>query len=235
MTHFGDLLYQGDAITGITSDNNGGFGFGPLVGVYLYDITPVQLLTTSMATTATNAGAGNITLTAGTGVTSGTLPDGTTGIILDVPRNVTLTSTGNYTGGGLVTFTITGFDAYGQLQTATLATLNNNTVGTAIAFKSVKSVAHSGAIATGVSVGMGDVFGLPLVIGNVGQLLTVRWNSTLAQDAGTFVAGAATTNVDDRGTYTPSSASNGTRRLMIYMAPTAAQVRSGARSDVLGF
>lgn len=235
MTHFSDLLYQGAAVTNITSDNNGGWGMGPMVGVYVYDITPVADALANVAPDTTAAGAGSFTLTASTGTTSGTLPDGTTGIILDVPRSVSLESTGNYTGGGLVTFTITGFDVYGNLQTATIATLNNNTVNTAIAFKSVKSITFDGALGTAVSAGIGSVFGLPFVTSTSGQLLRRSWAGTLADDAGTFVAASSSANADDRGTFTPSSAANGSRRLVLSWIPLAAQVRSGNSSDVLGF
>ena len=52
---------------------------------------------------------------------------------------------------------------------------------------------------------------------------STKWNNTLAQDAGTFVAADATSPAtsatgDPRGTYLPSSASDGTRCRTSYRA-----------------
>jgi hypothetical protein len=133
---------------------------------------------------------------------------------LDRPRNFTLT--GATTNHSAVTFTVTGKDEYGNTVVETLAGPNNNTVSGKKAFKTVSRVAVSGAIATnGVSVGFGDVLGLP-VFTDGGGIFREREDGTVPT-AGTFVAGLAVntkstaTTADVRGTYDPHSACDGAK------------------------
>lgn len=228
----GDNLFMGRAYA---PDFEGAFGtrgpspqtlgVGPMGRTYTYDIVPLTLQTAGLAALQTTAGAGNFTLTAGTGVTATVDPTGTTRYVLDVPRAVTLTSAGNISA---VTFTITGYCSFGNPMTQTLAGPNANTVATTKAFKSITSVAVSGAVGTNTSVGFNDKFGLPIAVSDAGYLVHVGWAGALARDAGTFVAADATTATsttgDTRGTYTPSSAANGSRRLAITIACTELQV-----------
>lgn len=133
---------------------------------------------------------------------------------LDVPRNVTLTvATTNHSAR---TFTITGEDEYGAAMVETIAGPNNNTVSGVKAFKTVSQVAVDGAIATnGVSVGFGDVLGLPLFVDAVSMLVD-REDGAAVTD-GTLVGGLAVntkstaTTADVRGTYDPNSACNGAK------------------------
>lgn len=192
-------------------------GVGPMGRIYVYDIVPVALGAALLAALQTTAGAGNLVLAAGAGVTTRVDPAGVTRYVLDVPRNVTLTSAGNISG---VTFTITGYDVYGQRMTQALAGPNANTVGTTKAFKEIVSVAVSGAVGTNTSVGIGDVFGLPYRVTDSGYLARVGWAGALAEDAATFVPAvqtnpATSSTGDVRGTIDPSSASDGTRRLVV--------------------
>jgi len=114
MTHFSDTFYMGSPVTNISSNNNGGFGFGPLVPIYVYDITPATLSSNALAVNFTAGGAGSVTLAAGTDITAVTLPDGTTEYRFGTPRSVSLTSAGNISA---VNFTITGLDIYGNVIT----------------------------------------------------------------------------------------------------------------------
>lgn len=145
---------------------------------------------------------------------AGDLTLASTTVTLDVPRNITLTvATTNQSG---VTFTIYGTDEYGATMVESITGPNNNTVAGVKAFKTVTRVACSAAIATnGVSVGYGDVLGLPFRVSNIDQL--VEFQDGLKPTAGTFVAGlspltkSTATTADVRGTYDPNAACDGAK------------------------
>lgn len=239
MPQFSDSLYLGSAPTGIINDNGnpGGTGVGPLGRLYVFDVVPLTLQAAGLAALQQLAAAGNFVLTAGTGVTTAVLADGTTAYVLDTPRCVTIASTGNF---NAVIFTVTGYDQYGQKLSATLTGLNNNTIATTKAFKSVISVASDTLLGTNTSVGFNDKLGLPFRATNVAYVASARWNSTLAMDTGTFVAADATSpataaTTDVRGCYTPSSAADGVKRLVmgIYL-PALAVGPNATRVGALG-
>lgn len=204
---------------------------GPLGRIYFYNIVPLTKQAANIAALAALTAATAMTLAAGTGATSGTAPDGSgrTVIVLDVPRAVSLTSGSNLSG---VNVTIVGFDTYGRQITQTRAGPNATTVNTLKAFKSVLSVMPDATNAGTMSVGSADIFGLPFAALDAGYVMP-KWNNTLAQDAGTFVAAVATDpNTaalgDTRGTYAPSSAADGSKRLVIWHHLTASQCGVGA-------
>lgn len=196
------------------------FGIGPAGRVVATNFVP---LTASASNTAASqpmsAGVG-LTLTAGTGVTLGTAPDGSgrAVIVFDVPRCVSLASTSDL---HLINFTIVGYDYIGRRQTQTRVGPNNNTVNTLKAFKSILSITPDTTDgAHNVTAGTADIFGLPWLVADAVYVTSVRWANTLAQDAGTLVNADATGPAtaltgDPRGTYAPSSASNGTNRLLL--------------------
>ncbi|MCX7178043.1 MAG: hypothetical protein NTX56_04470 [Proteobacteria bacterium] len=196
------------------------YGIGPVGNFYLYNIVPLAKGAANVAALQQLAGAGNFALTAGTGVTTATSATGTALYVFDVPRAVSFTSTGNISGR---TFTVYGYDVYGAPMTASRAGPNNNTVNTTKAFASVYLVSSSGAVATNTSIGTSDVLGLPVAVANAGYVVHAGWDATLANDAGTFVAAVTTspataTTGDVRGTYTPSSAADGSKRLALTLA-----------------
>lgn len=218
MPQYNDSIFLGAAPTGIINENGnpGGTGVGPMGRVYVWDVVPLTLQAAGLAALQQIGAAANFTLTAGTGVTTTVLADGTTAYVLDVPRCVTVASTGNIGG----TMTVYGYDVYGQAMTAAFTGPNNSTVASTKAFKMVTRVSSSAAVGTDTSVGFNDKLGLPFRVTNVAYVASVRWNSTLAADAGTFVAAdttspATTTTTDVRGCYTPSSAADGTKRLVM--------------------
>lgn len=220
MTNIFDNLHIGAAPTGIGALPSGGFGFGPVGRFYVYDIVPLTLSAVNIAASQT-PGSAALTLTAGTGITKGKDPSGNTIYILDVPRGVKISSGGVDTG---ITFTVKGYDTYGVPLTSTVTGSSGSSVTTLKAFKSVLSITPSGAVATTASAGTSDVFGLPVCVVDAGYITNVKWNNTLAADAGTFVAAVGTIPStallgDVRGTYTPSAnASNGVRRLVVSIA-----------------
>lgn len=238
MTQFSDNLFLGSAPRGVPTEGPSqvSTGVGPLGRIYLYDIVPATISAVAVAAAQQLAGAGNFTLVAasGAGVTVKQNSRGETVVELDVPRNITFTSTADFSA---TTMTVRGYDVYGQPMTQTRAGPNNNTVGTLKAFKQILSISSSTALGTNTSIGFGDVFGLPFRVTDAGYLARVGWAGALAEDAGTFVA-AVTTDPstaalgDVRGTYAPSSASNGARRLVLGILLPA--IASGPNATEVG-
>lgn len=133
---------------------------------------------------------------------------------LDVPRNVTLTVA--TTNQSAITFTVYGTDEYGATMIEAITGPNANTVQGKKAFKTVTRVAASAAIATnGVSVGFGDILGLPVFVSLAS--LQGELQDGAAATAGTLVAGlsvltkSTATTADVRGTYDPNAAADGAR------------------------
>lgn len=239
-----DDLFLGSAPTFLPTSagggypgNPGGTGVGPCGKTYLWDIVPLTLQAAGLAALQTLGAAGNFTLTAGTGVTTTTLADGTIALVLDVSRCVTVASTGNISA---ATITVTGYDYLGQKLSNAITGPNNATVATTKAFKMITSVASDAAVGTNTSVGFNDKFGFPFRVTDAGYLCTVKWNNTLADNAGTFVAAdttatATTTTTDVRGCFTPSSAADGSKRLVALIGlPSLASGPNATRIGALG-
>jgi hypothetical protein len=115
----------------------------------------------------------------------------------------------------------------------------STTVSGKKAFFQISSVTASGASVVTVAVGTTDILGAPLRITDAGYITRAGWNNTLAEDAGTFVAAATltatTTTGDVRGTYLPSSAADGIKRLVMGIAlPAIAAGPNATRIGALG-
>jgi hypothetical protein len=219
MTNIFDNLHIGAAPTGIGAQTSGGFGFGPIGRIYIYDIVPLALNAAAYAASQSPGSAKAVTLSAGTGVTKSTY-QGLTIYSADVPRAVTITSGADESAN---TITIKGFDTYGAAMTQSLAGGATGTVTTTKAFKSIYSVTSSANFSGTITVGTADVFGFPVAVVDAGYIIHAGWAETLADNAGTFVAAVATTasatTGDVRGTYAQAgAASNGTRRLVVSIA-----------------
>ena len=209
-------------------------GIGPLGRVYIWDVMPQAAVTNNIAASQTAAGAGAVTLTAGTSAKSVVRNDGTTAIQLDLPRAIKVNCSTTARA-----FTINGYDYYGQAmsEVITVATAATAVTGKK-AFYQVTSATIAGS-ATAVVIGTSDVLGLPVRVFNVAYVTSVKSNSTLAQDAGTFVAAdmatATTTTGDVRGTYAPATASDGTVRTVMTIAlPGIAVGPNATRVGALG-
>lgn len=228
MPQFSEDIYLGPAFAGNGAVSPGpspqSVGVGPLGRMFVFDVVPVALQATGLATAQAVAGAGNLTLTAGTGVTTLVDDSGTTRYVLDTPRNVTIVSSN--AANTTQTALISGYDVYGQLMSQLLTFNGTTTVSGTKAFKSVIRIAISAAITGTASAGFGDILGIPVRVTDAGYIVNVKWAGVLAADAGTFVAAvltdpATTTTGDVRGTYLPSSATNGSRRLVMAIAVPA--------------
>lgn len=236
MTHLGDSIFLGPAATGVGNGffSDGGLGFGPIGRVYVVDMVPLALNAAGYAASQTPAAAA-LTLVAGTGVTAIVDASGVIRYTADVPRGVTITSGGNDSG---ITFLITGYDQYNNKMTQKLTGANAGVATTTKAFKSVISIVPSGAVATTVTAGTADLFGLPVCVVDAGYMANIGWNNILADNAGTFVAADVTspaTNLtgDVRGTYAQSgAASNGARRLVIEIL--LSELNIGIQQTVIG-
>lgn len=222
----------------VSDPSNMDLGVGPLGRVYIWDVIPEIKSTTNIATASVYTSA--VTLTAGAGTRSVVRADGTTVVQLDCPRAVATT-----TGAGSPTtrnVTISGYDYYGQAMSEVIATgaVASTTVNGKKAFFQISSITISGSPVVTVAVGTTDIIGIPVRVIDAGYVASASWNNTLARDAGTLVnavttSPATTTTGDVRGTYVPSSATDGQKRLVMAIAVPAIAVGPNAtRLGALG-
>lgn len=213
-------------------------GVGPLGRIYVWDTIPQALVANNIAASQTPAAAGAITLTAGTSVKSVVTNNGTV-LQLDVPRAVSVT-----TGAGSPTtrnFTVSGYDYYGQAMSEVIASsgTQNTAVNGKKAFYQISGITVSGGTVVAITIGTTDILGLPVRVTDAGYIARVGYNNTLAEDAGTFVAAATatatTTTGDVRGTYVPSGATDGIKRLVMgILLPAIAVGPNATRVGALG-
>lgn len=221
MPQYSDDLWLGSA-TGPQSQGWAGpgqvyEGVGPLGRVYIFDVVPATLSATAVCAAQAVAAAGYATIN-GASASGGTAT-------LDCTRIVSIVSSS--ASDTTQTVTITGTDYWGQVQTQALTITGTTTVNSTKTFKKVTAVYVSAAMVGNLSVGSGDVFGLPYRVTDAGYLLRTGWAGAVADNAGTFVAAvtttASSTTGDVRGTFAPTgSAANGSRRLVIAIGLTAA-------------
>lgn len=123
----------------------------------------------------------------------------------DVPRNVVAAWTTT------AVLTVTGTDEYGN--TIVESSASGTSLAGKKAFKTVTGISSSVDI-TGLTVGTGDVLGLPVYLPGAGYVSNEIEDGAKAT-AGTLVAGVRTTATattgDVRGTYDPNSACNGSK------------------------
>ena len=209
-------------------------GVGPLGRIYVWDVVPQAAVTNNVAASQAPSGAGSLTLTAGTSAKSITTAGGVTVIQLDCPRAIKVNCSTTARA-----FTVSGYDYYGQAMSEVITVA---VAGTAVtgkkAFFTISGVTIAGS-ATAAVVGTSDVLGLPVRVFNVAYIASVKSNSTLAADTGTFVAAdtavATTTTGDVRGTYTPATASDGiVRTVMGILLPGIAVGPNATRVGALG-
>ena len=212
-------------------------GVGPLGRVYIWDTVPQTLQTNNIAATQTPAAAGALTLTAGTSAKSVVRSDGTTVIQLNTPRAVSISLV---TGGTARAYTVAGYDYYGQAMSEVITTVAAaTTVGKKAFYQIVSITGAGGGSTTAVTAGTADVFGLPVRCIDAGYVVKVGWNNAILQNAGTFVAAdtatATTSTGDVRGTFAPTTAADGIKRLVMTIAlPAIAVGPNATRVGALG-
>ena len=230
------IVGSGNALLGNPSPMSQ--GVGPLGRIYVWDAVPQTLLTTNIVAAAITTAA-TLPLAAGAGVVSATLAGGVTGLQLDCPRAVsTTTGAGSPTS---VNITVSGYDYYGQAMSEVIATgtVASTTVNGKKAFYQITSVVSSGGSVVTVAVGTTDIFGAPLRITDRGYIARAAWDNTLAEHAGTLTvaatATATTTTGDVRGTFAPTTAADGTKRLVVgILLPAIAAGPNATRIGALG-
>ena len=120
--------------------------------------------------------------------------------VADVPRNLVAAWTGT------AVLTVTGTDEYDQVMSE--ASASGTTFTGAKAFKTVTDVSVSADV-TLLTVGTGEVFGLPYLLTARSDILGFFTNLVEEGNTSTFVAGdstpATTTTGDVRGTVTPNT------------------------------
>lgn len=162
-----------------------------------------------------------------------------------VARNVTITSSVNDSGGA---YTVTGFDVYGYKITEQIVGPNATTVQGVKAFKYVQSITSSGTInSTGVYVGFGNTFGMPMKLQSPGYATIWAGAGTSAvavsvSSGFTFASTRATvtsTTPDVRGTWnstaTGGAAPDGsTYRLNVLVSPSVANLATITSTNFSG-
>ena len=231
------MWVAGNALLGDPSPMS--LGVGPLGRIYVWDTIPQALQAANIAGTQTPAAAGNLTLAAGVSSKSVVLANSQTVIQLDVPRAVSVTQV---TSGNTVNITVSGYDYYGQAMTQTFASNPGDVAASTKAFFQVSSISVDGATGTAVTAGTTDVLGIPVRVIDAGYLLSIGWANALTRDTGgsqAFVAAATATATastgDVRGTYQPSTSTNGENRLVVAIAlPALAVGPNSTRQGALG-
>lgn len=240
MPAFKDNLYLGGAQMTPTDpdDAPSGFGVGPMGRVYLWDTVPAALVNDNIALAQTPAGAGALTLTAGAGVTALVNKRGENVLQFDVPRAIDI---GLVVGGTARTYTVVGYDKFGQKMSENITTVANTRVAGKKAFFQILSITGlAGGSTTAITVGTTDVLGIPVRVTDLGYIQAVHWKGVLAQDAGTAVVAdvtdpATTTTGDVRGTYAPSDATDGSKRLtMLIGIPAIGSGPNATRAGAYG-
>lgn len=214
-------------------------GVGPLGRVYIWDIVPQAKQNANLVAAAITT-ASTLTLAAGTSAKLVTTAAGTSGIQLDLPRAVSVT-----TGAGsptTVNITVSGYDYYGQAMSEIIATgaVASTTTNGLKAFYIITSVTASGGSVVTVSVGTADVFGCPVRFIDKSYVVRYGWNNATTDDtSGTLTVAAtqtATTGTGDvRGTFAPSTAADGIKRAVVTLAlPAIAVGPNATRVGALG-
>jgi len=210
-------------------------GIGPLGRIYVWDLIPQAAVTNNLATSQTAAGAGSVTLTAGTSVKSVVTAGGTTVLQLDVPRAIKVNCSTTARA-----FTVSGYDYYGQSMSEVITVAVAGTAVTGLkAFYQVSGVTIAGS-ATAVVVGTADVFGCPVRFTDKSYVVRYGWNNATTDDtSGTLTvadtATATTSTGDVRGTFAPSTAADGIKRAVVTIAlPAIAVGPNATRVGALG-
>lgn len=155
-------------------------------------------------------------------------------------RNITIRPSSNLDGGS---FTVAGRDAYGFKMTETI-TAGSTVLAGKKAFKYISSITNTTTpTSTGVSIGFGDIFGMPLAVPYVGQntLLNINSSAGIATTVApsttnvvlaSTVATQTSTTPDVRGTFASTTATNGVIRIQITVTPAASAVAAVTSTNV---
>src|SRR5882672_3496161 len=199
----------------------------------LLDITPFQAIANSIADDYIVPAAGYVPIvtTSGNGLLVVTFQSIPNVIQLDCARVLAFTG-----GAGTLfhNFTIFGWDQYGipMVESVSGPTGVDQTFGKK-AFLYIRAIYADGGTVGTISIGTGDVFGLPYLINFENYIMAPIWNGSV--DNGTRVAGdqrpAQIDTGDVRGTYDPSNGSDGAKRLTINLYNGSGDIRNYNNSN----
>ncbi len=155
-----------------------------------------------------------------------------------IARNVRITSAGN---DSAATFTVRGYDIYGAPMSEVITGANATVAAGKKAFKFVASVTPAGTLSgSNVSVGTGDVYGFPLRV-DEWAFVDIFWNNAFITATTGWLAADGTNPAtgitgDVRGTYAVQSASDGTKKLQVFVQipPWNLQPSSGVYTGIFG-
>lgn len=154
----------------------------------------------------------------------------------NVGRVPSISGVASGTGGA---FLVTALDPYGYVCTQTITVAAGaNTVNGLKAVKAILSVVPQFTDTHTYSVGFADIFGFGLLASFFGDV-SVNWNSAVVTANTGFVAADTTTPAtaatgDVRGTYAVQSASDGTKRLVMSVAPTLGSIAANPTTGLWG-
>lgn len=198
---------DGDAVNEQSLANDGTMAFMPLVQINLGapDVADANGYVESQ--NLTDAGVFSTDVTVAAALAAAAL-DG----VADNPRNVVAAWTTT------AVMTVTGTDEYG------VTMVESSGSGTSMAgkkaFKTITDISVSANV-TGLTVGTGDVLGLPMLLAQLGQVLA-ELEDGVAATAGTIVKGdqatATATTGDVRGTVDANSAADGAKSFQLIAA-----------------
>jgi hypothetical protein len=216
--------------TGVTTNTtiigmagHGGSTGGGTTGTYI--VTPAQTVSAQVTVTGI-AGINGVPLVPGSLDVVSPLAGSALGIpgsklynpVAMLARNVRITTSS----GDSAVYTVRGYDIYGYSMSEAITANGATTVSGKKAFKYVASVTPVGTVGALTSIGTGDVFGFPLASLQFGDV-NINWSAALIVASTGYTAGdwsvATTTTGDTRGTYAVQSASDGSKRLVVYQFP----------------
>jgi hypothetical protein len=157
-------------------------------------------------------------------------------------RTLTISTTGTDTGGF---WSVAGRDIYGVKISELVAASTTGAAATLATKKAYKYITAITPVTTGtfgstvVYVGVGDTYGIPLYVSN-GAYTNIWSNNTLTASSTNVIAGqslsstATSTTPDVRGTYTSSTASNGTNRIVMFVTPSVAALNAASSAGIAG-
>ncbi len=206
MTHSSDPYRTGELFA-----NNGTYeGPGALTSpIFVRDFVPAAIGLTSVAAAQAVAGAANLTLN-GTLVTAGVATN-------DFARAISILSTDAVDTTQIAT--VYGTDTYGIAMREAITFNGTTRVTGKKAFKTVTRVAISAVMTGNASVGNSDVFGITYRVDSRNYVQTA-YNGAQVTTGTLVVADTATataTTGDVRGTYLVPSASDGSKRLTMWI------------------
>lgn len=209
------LRQQPTVATGANPTAQVGVAISPIVA---YSVVPLTLGAANIAAAQTLAAAGNLALTAGTGVTAATVK-GVSVLALDCARCITFTGV---SATSAANYLVIGYDDYQQpMSQLVTGPVGATTVTSTKAFRYITSVAVSAGTTGNVTMGTSDTLGLMYRSDAFEMFVGMSYNGGVITANTGFTAAvttspATTTTGDIRGTYALQSASNGTKRYSVY-------------------